>query len=374
MFFFTKLSAFAGDSTKVVRPPKHYFSKTIYVDLYSTGTRRLDTINKISKRLKTFQLNQFSVGFNLPVITKDFYNKDSTKISNIHFLFNGGYNKVDLNFGGISKHSLSKTSLGFRCIYNNGRKSIFFIELTPFVTQDNGYDYTREYRFATTLLYNYAANEFFSFRVGFTRSFLWGNRFNLPYVGIRVGRLDKANFSVQFPRGASFSWPMGRYVRGSIYTKPQGGLYSFANTDSIAVGAFTTNQRLFFGRNEFLSGWRLDILPSKHFNAYISSGFTTKNYISFSSSATAKNKYTPYNNYYRQNIKGSIFLNIGLVVRFGRTRSVYNSTQMYNAIDLNNDIGDNGVNPGNGIPKPAKKIKVNNPDEVLDLLETQDLY
>ncbi|MBA3706262.1 MAG: hypothetical protein H0W84_10310, partial [Bacteroidetes bacterium] len=232
VFIFTKLLAFNTDSTKIVRPPKHYFSNSIYIDSYSTGKLKLDTINKISKRLETFQLKQFTIGFNVPVATVDFYNKDSTKISNIHFLLSGGYTKLSLMFGGIAKHELSKTSLGFRCIYNNGKKSIFFIEVTPFITKDNGYSYTRETRLATTLLYNYAANEYFSFRVGYTRSFLWGNRFNLPYVGIRVGKLDKVNFSIQFPIVMSFSFPIGKYFRAGIYSKLQGVLYSFANTDS----------------------------------------------------------------------------------------------------------------------------------------------
>lgn len=375
VFMITKLLAFKNDSTKTVRPPRHYFNTTIYWDLYSTGERKLDTVNMISRRLQSFQLNQTQIGFNFPAVTKDFYNKDSTQLSNIHFLFSANYTRLDLNFGGITKHRLSKTSVGFRGIYNNGKKSIFYVEATPFSTKDNGYSYTHIYRLATTALYNYTANEYFSFRVGFTRSFLWGNRFNLPYIGIRVGKLDKINFSVQFPRGVSLTFPLGRYIRTSLYTKPQGGLYSFANVDSIKVGDFNNNKKLYFGRNEFLSGWRVDVLPSKYFNAYLSSGFTTQNYISFASSSTARSKYTAYDNYYKQKIKGSIFLNIGFVVRFGKTRSIYNNYLLYDAIDLNNDMGDNGVNSGNGnIPLSVKKIKVNNTNEVLDLIETQDLY
>jgi len=375
VIIFTRLLAFDKDSTKTIRPPKHYFHSTLYTDIYSTGTRTLDTVNTISRKLKSFQLTQVSLGFNVPFVTKDIYNKDSTRISNLHLLLSGGYSMINLNFGGISRHQLSKTYMGARGFYNNGKKSIFFLEVSPFVTRDNGHSYTRIYRLATTLLYNYAANDYFSFRIGFTRSFLWGNRFNLPYIGIRVGKLDKVNFSVQFPRGVTFSFPLGKHVRGGIYTRPQGGLYSFANTDSIQVGDFSNNKKLFFGRNEFLSGLRIDLLASRYFNAYLSTGFTTRNYISFSSQAKEKSKYSPYPNYYKQNIKGSIFLNMGVVFRFGKTRSIYNSRQLYNAIDMNNDIGDNGIHPGNGnIPLPEKKIKINNTDDVLDLIESQDLY
>jgi len=374
----TKLSAFiAGDSTKKVKPPKHYFNKTLYFDYYSTGKRELDTINQVSKVLGSYQLSQVSMGYTFPMVTRDIYNKDSTKISTLNLLFTGNYSSLKLNFEGIDKHNLTKLSLGCRGFYSNGKKSIFFVELSPFVTQDRGYAYTKTYRLASTVLYNFTANEYFSFRVGYTRSFLWGNRYQLPYVGIRVGKLDKTNFSVQFPRGATLNIPIGKFVRTSLYTKPQGGLYTFANTDSLKIGSLEDNDKLYFGRYEFLSGLRLDVQPSNFFNFYVSSGFTTRNKIAFFSTTLVKDNTSTYKNYYSENIKGSIFVNFGLVFRFGRTKSTYNNSLMYDMKDLNNTVapGDSGVNNGNGdIPVPANKIKKVNTDEILDLIEAQDLY
>lgn len=378
VLFATKLSAFiATDSTKKVKPPKHYFNKTLYFDYYSTGKRELDTINQVSKVLSSYQLSQFSMGYTFPMVTRDIYNKDSTKISTLNLLFTGSYSNLKLNFEGIDKHNLTKLSLGCRGFYSNGKKSIFFVELSPFVTQDRGYAYTKTYRLASTVLYNFIANEYFSFRVGYTRSFLWGNRYQLPYVGIRVGKLDKTNFSVQFPRGVTLNIPIGKFVRTSLYTKPQGGLYTFANTDSLKIGSLEDNDKLYFGRYEFLSGLRLDVQPSNFFNFYVSTGFTTRNKIAFYSTTLIKDNNSTYKNYYSENIKGSIFVNCGLVFRFGRTKSTYNNSLMYEMKDLNNTVnpGDSGVNNGNGdIPVPADKIKKVNTDEILDLIEAQDLY
>jgi len=120
----------------------------------------------------------------------------------------------------------------------------------------------------------------------------------------------------------------------------------------------------------------MDVLPSGYFNAYFGRWLTKQNYNSFTASSKAKSNLSTYTNYYGQFIKGSIFLNIGVVVRFGRVKSIYNNFQMYDAIDLNNSgMGDNGIHSGNGnIPVPEKKIKINNTDEVLDLIEAQDLY
>jgi hypothetical protein len=377
----TKLLAFNNDSLKVVKAaklPKHYFNKSIYLDYYSPGTRKLDTVNTVSKKLGSYKIKQVAIGFNIPVFTKDIYNKDSTKISNIHFLITGGFSNINLNFNGITAHNLSKTAIGCRGIYNNGKKGIFFAEVTPFVTQDRGFRDTKTYRLAATILYNYAASDNFSLRFGITRSFLWGNRLHLPYVGIRIGKLDKINFSVQFPRSVSLNVPIGKYIRTSLYTKPQGGFYTFENSDSLQLGSIYEHQKLYFGRAEFLSGLRVDVLPSKYFNFYLSSGFTTNNFIAFYPSANPKSKFSSYyDNYYHEKIKSSMFLNFGLVVRFGKTRSIYNNQQMYNAIDMNNGIdpNDNGTNPGNGnIPHPSNKKMKNTADDVLDLLETQDLY
>lgn len=376
----TKLSAFiAADSTKKkVKVPRHYFNKTIYVDYYSTGKRELDTINQISKLLESYQLNQTSLGFNFPMVTRDIYSKDSTRISTLNLLFTGGFNILDVKFEGISKHTFTKAWVGCRGFYSNGKKSIFFAEFSPFISEDKGFDYTRTSRLASTVLYNCAVADNFSFRVGYTRSFLWGNRYNLPYIGIRVGRLDKVNFSVQFPRGVTFTVPIGKYVRTSLYTKPQGGFYTFGNTvDSLKIGNVNENSKLYFGRYEFLSGARLDVQPSHFFNLYLSTGFTTRNIISFYPTSEVKDNNSVYKKDYAEKIPGSIYVNFGLVLRFGRTKATYNNRLMYDAKDLNNtiDSGDNNINIGNGdIAVPAKKIKKVNPDEVLDLIETQDLY
>ena len=377
----TKLLAFNGDSTKVVKNaeiPKHYFSKTVFLDYYAPGKRQLDTVNTVSKRLNSYMVSQFAMGFNFPVYTKDKYNKDSTIVANTHLLITGGYSSLSLNFGGISRHTFSKAGIGFRGIYNNGKKSIFFGEISPYVTQDRGYAYTKTYLVTATFLYNYAVSEKFALRIGFTRSYIWGNRYHLPYIGIRIGRLDKVNYSLQFPRGMTLNIPVGKYVRTSLYTKPQGGFYTFGNSnDSIQLGNIYENKKLYFGRLEFLTGLRIDILPTKHFNFYLASGFTTRNFIAFYPSPDPKKSLSSFIDYYKKKINGSAYINFGLVFRFGKTRSVYNNSQMYDAMDMNNGIdpNDNNVNPGNGdIPSPSKKMGKNKAEDVIDLIDTEDIY
>ena len=150
-------------------------------------------------------------------------------------------------------------------------------------------------------------------------------------------------------------------------------LFIKPNTDSLKIGDENKNDKLFFGRKEFLSGLRIDVLPTKFFNFYVSSGFTSSNTISFTAPITARNSTSPYKDYYRQKIKPTSFITIGLIFRFGKTKSIYNNYQLYNAIDMNNGI-DNTTDGNGNIPILPKKTKINNPDEVLDLIETQDLH
>jgi hypothetical protein len=201
---------------------------------------------------------------------------------------------------------------------------------------------------------------------------MYGNRFNLPYVGIRIGKLDGVNLSIQFPRSVSFNIPIGRHIKTSLYTKAQGGMYSFANTDSIYY--LNNDKSLNFGRYEFVGGTRLDILPSRFFNFYLSTGLTTQNNIVLFSESFNKDNKGQLNSFYREKLKGSLFVNFGLVFKFGKVKSIYNNYNLYNAHDLNSVDGNN-INQGNNqVPAKESKIKHVAPTEVQDLIDVQDFY
>ena len=369
----TKLLAFKNDSLKTIKPAKHYFKTIIYSDYYTTSKRDLNSENFVSNKLKSYQVSQFTLGFNTPLITKDYYNKDSTVISNFHLLLAGSFVSVKPFFDGMTEnHNLIKKTIGIKWIYNNGKKSLFYGELTPFSTKDQKYRYTRTGRFASMFVYNCAVNKYFTFRVGYVRSFAFGNRYHLPYLGIRVGKLDGINMSIQFPRSISVIVPLGKYFKASVYTKPQGGLYTMANTDSIYY--LNNDKRINFGRYEFLSGFRLDVFPSKLMSVYLSGGITNQNYIGFFSDSYNKKAGATYKPFYKEKIQNSLFINGGLVFKFGHVKSIYNNYNLYDAHDLNNtDV--NNINQGNiQIPAKEKKVKNIGANEVQDLIETSDLY
>ena len=116
---------------------------------------------------------------------------------------------------------------------------------------------------------------------------------------------------------------------------------------------------------------------SNFLNFYLSGGFTSQNSISMYSVTFNKKNKGIYDDFYSEKIKNSIFINFGLVFKFGKIKSIYNNYNLYDAHDLNTTIdgGDNNVNTGNsGIPSKQSSIKNINPSDVQDLIDAQDLY
>ncbi len=386
------------DSTgKKVKIPKHYFAPTFYVDLYSIGKSKFVTKGltpqqkELAAKLGAYQYSQTIAGFYLPFKTVEKVRPDGT-VKNWHWLFTGNYMLAMPRFSGISDHNLVKVSLGVRAIYNSGRKGIWFLDASPFVSGDVSAQGTFATRWATTVLYDRIVSQHFSFRVGYTRTFVLGNRFHLPYIGFRVGKLDRTYFSMQFPRGMTFSTPLGHKARFSIFTRPTGSMLTMANSDSLYNG-LTNKGRLdstiIFGRYDGLFGFRFDYNPNRHVSLFLEFGRSAIRAVGLFSrqynspnGQPVKDNVQMYKSFFASPLQGNGFLSLGITVRIGKTRSVYNNYNMYEVFNANSTIapGDNNHNTGDGnIPtevKLRKKKEATNLDtkDVQDLIEAQDLY
>jgi hypothetical protein len=378
-----------SDTTgKKLKVPKHYFTPTFFVDFYSTAQKDLVTpsikpVNlPVANQLKTYQYSQSVGGFYFPLSTKEKIHPDQ-HVSNWHILGTGSYMLAMPRFEGISDHTLMKASLGLRAIYNSGKKGIWFFDATPFMAGDLSVSGTMVARWASTVLYDRIVEPGFSFRVGFTRTFILGNRYHLPYLGARIGRLNRTYLSIQFPRFITLSFPMGMKARGSFYTKANGGLLAMGNTDSLYRGVNAQGdvaKTIIFGRYEGNTGFRLDLNPSSHVSIFGAIGFTGVRGI-----ALFSEQYNAQNNevllpFYAQRIQKALYINFGLTVRIGRAKSVYDNHNMYEVFNANSsiDVGDNNTNTGDGnIPNQTKKKRtITNlqTKDISDLVEAQDLY
>lgn len=261
-------------------------------------------------------------------------------------------------------------------IYNNGKKSIFFIDFSPFSTFDvNDRKNTRVVRMASLLLWSYSPSDRFNLRIGLTKSFMWGNRYYLPFVGFRVGQLNKVNFSFQFPRIVSLNVPITNYLQISLFTKPQGGLFSISNKDTLYAAFLNENKVVYLGRYEFLSGLRIDVKIGKHFNLYVAGGGTINNFLAMYSLRYNRNRQFEYRPFFKNEQGKYPFVNLGLALFLGKTKSYYNRTSIDEMKHLNNEMGmgDNNLQvyqPTDNF-KRKENFKVSN-NEISDLVNSFD--
>jgi len=362
----------AYDSLKISLP-KHYFQTVIIADFFAKPAKKLpDTIDPVGRHLKNYAFRQMNLSFYTPLLTQNSYGADSTIIRNSHLLLTGNYTVLKPVFRGLpEQHTLTKIGIGLRYIYNTGKKGVWFADVAPFITRDITFESKGYLRLSSTLVYSHNVSDRFNWRLGITKSFYWGNRYYLPFIGIRIGRLDKVNLSIQIPRSITLNIPVSSKCIISAYTCPQGGLYSFSNKDSLY---YNKNDKVFhFTQYQVNTGLRVDVRTG-WFNFYIATGISTRNNITFYSEA-ANNRlraHLPYNKYFfSENSPASLFLNFGLVLKFGKARAFYNNKNMYDVMDLNNTIGDNSGNTQIPLIKKQRK-EDQNLRSIQDLVDYND--
>ncbi len=374
VFFFCMLSFYAQPIFDSIKPkmPKHYFNTVIMVDGYNKNKNDLIDTNKlITKKLKTYSINQFNLSFYTPLYTKE--DTNSLVYSNTHYLLTGNFMLFQPVFDGISTHNILRVGAGLRIIHNPGKKGIWFFDASPYLIKDVSYNTEASIRMASSIIYSHNFNTFFNLRVGVIKTFLYGNRNYIPYFGFRLGKLDKLNFSFQFPRSISINLPAFNKFNFSLYTRTQGGVYNFSNQNNLYY--INNDKNFYFARREINTGFRIDVKPSHNFLFFISGGLSTGNYIAFySKTKNETNKLRSYKFYFYENkLPATLFVNAGFVIKLGKSKSVYNNINLLDAIDLNNqnDVGD-GNNFNGNINLPQKPEKNYNLKSIQDLIDIND--
>ena len=370
------INFYSQSDSVVIRTPKHYFKNIVLVDYYQKPKVELDPTDYVHTKLKSYQIQQTITAFNIPLITKDIMNDDST-FANFNFLLTGYFLSYNPNFSGLTeKHILQKNGIGLRLVFNNGKKSIFFVDFSPFSTVDKqDRTNTRIFRLASLLLWSFSPTTKFNLRLGLTKSFLWGNRYYLPVIGFRIGSLNHLNFSLQFPRIISLNYPISNKFQISLFTKPQGGVFSISNSDTLYAAFLQENKVVYLGRYEFLSGIRIDIKPLHFLGLYISVGRSVNNFLALYSlhfNRRTQGRYVPF---FKDEQGRTPFINFGIISFFGKTKSYYQRKNIDEMIYTNNEIGvgDNNLHIHSTSENYEKKekFKVSN-DEILDLINSFD--
>lgn len=359
-----------------IRTPKHYFKNIVLVDYYQKPKVELSPTDYVHTKLKSYQIQQTTIAFNIPVFTRDRMNTDST-FANFNFLLTGYFLSYNPNFSGLTeKHILQKNGIGIRFIYNNGKRSIFFVDFSPFSNVDKqNRSETRVIRMASLLLWSFSPSTKFNLRLGVTKSFLWGNRYYLPVIGFRIGSLNRLNFSLQFPRIMSLNYPISNKFQISLFTKPQGGVFSISNSDTLYAAFLRENKVVYLGRYEFLGGIRIDIKPVNFLGMYVSVGKSVNNYLALYSLHFNRRTQGSYIPFFKDEQGRTAFVNFGIIAYFGKTKSYYQRKNIDEMISINNEmgVGDNNLQVHSTTDNYQKKekFKVSN-EEISDLINSFD--
>lgn len=392
--------AYKGISQENESPKKlkRYIRPSVYLDIYSTNftdikNLRLDPKgvyaskikNRRNKNQEEYAFRLINFGFTLPLYTKTWENNEKANLPTFNLLFTGNALIAVPDFAIIENdHRLRKFGLGLRAIYTDGKRSTFFVNFSPFISQDASTIKTPTLRFAASFVYNYTLNKYFSFRVGLNKSYLLAELgYYLPFIGFRAGKLDGIYFSFQLPRNASLNFPIYKNkIYGSVFLKPIGGVFNYDNTDQnlneLVPNENPVNKRLLqdniqFRFNEFLIGFLADFKLHQNVSFYVSTGFSTNRNLGF---ALDNNNKFVNRSLIKLNLSNAIFLNFGATFTFGNAKKTYNNYQMQDAFYLNNSFDTGDINLGNRdltISNPEKeKVKTTKASDI-DYKDIKDL-
>lgn len=381
---FTSFNTFAtaGKDSLLNKQAKHYFRTNISLNYYLRPEKRLISNRSwLNKSDPTYKFSQTMLSFYTPLYTWEKYCSDSIHKKNFHLLATGTLitAKPEMSLFNTT-HKIYRGSLGLRGIYNTGYKGIWFVDIVPFFSQDNYTIKSPTIRLAAMVVYNRAISDNFSWRIGFARSYIFGDTYHLPVFGFRLGQLNKVNLSVNLPRNISLNVPLSEKAAFSLFLKPIGGVYNFKNTDTIFVNKSSVIQ---FRRSEFLSGISYNFNTSKNFSFFASSGISsTRNFSRTAGGiAFAENKSgLPKNNkaFIGAKLAPSLFFNVGICIKFGKVKNAYNDLNIANVKELNNDYGLGDTNQGNTDnntkTRKASKVESLGMKDIQDLVNEQDLY
>jgi hypothetical protein len=311
---------------------KPYIKPCIYYNHYATPSSRKDNALQ-------YAYAQDNLGFYLPVHTSSWFRDDQVSLASLSFLAGADLVSYRPKLSFVNEaFTINRISLSGKMFYSDGKKSILYVGINPFLA-NHRYGNIKSYRSLTAaIIYNRTVNRTFAYRLGITNSYTYGVFVPLPVLGMRIGALDKVHFNVQFPRNLSLDIPIGKKCMFSVFAKSMGGIYNVTLQDSL-VAATGTDARLV--RFEVLRGIQLNTCISDRFSFYIGVGMTSRRRVTFvyQSSKGMENDLIRD----KTMVPRTPFVNLGLSLRLGKSKQVYNNTQMYQLFELNT-IGKSGDN------------------------------
>ena len=195
----------------------------------------------------------------------------------------------------------------------------------------------------------------------------------LPVIGARLGRYQGINVNLELPRSISLNVPVASWLQMSAFTKVQGSMYAFRNED---LNQFNRPTEILLGRRDVLSGLQANMRIGRMLALSVAAGACTGEVVRSEKTDRRLIGGRRYE-FSRQDLLAAPFLQTGITLYMGKSKSNGGNNQMLDVLDLNSRYGtdDGNVQQNGETPFKANETlhKVQLRD-VADLLEEQDLY
>lgn len=357
------------------KEPKNYIKPTVYWNNLALGQRKFKT-----NKNENYSFTQSNIGFYFPIFTNTQSNQGDKQGKVFQLLATGNISTAKPKFSFISNnHDLIRTNLGLSAILNTGTKNVFFANLLPFIAEDKAsLQYNPTVRFTYMFVYNRTVSETFSFRLGYTKTYLLSGRPNQPIIGFRIGKFDRVHFNFQYPRYVSLDFPVDEKFTISFFNKVVGGIYGMRNVEFRG----DVYNSILFKRQEKLTGVEWNYNSGKLISLFFSAGIVGNSRIVLNQVQSSKLKASfldlNQSNFIAARLEPSLFVNLGIQFSFGKAKKIYNNLSMYDAVDINHSFGNGDNNDAmKSAPIPyipsQLKMKAIQLKDVEDLFELEDL-
>ncbi|MCU0430785.1 MAG: hypothetical protein MUF42_12540 [Cytophagaceae bacterium] len=341
---------------------KRYIRPSLSIQSYRTPWRDLQ-----NDTLSQYRFRQNALAFYTPVWAHSRYKRDSITLQTFHGLFTLNTQTSRPHFKGLDRQEqILKAGIGIRLLITSG-KNTWMYQLVPFFAQDRSAKDKPVWRTLSSLVFNRTVSASFAYRLGITRTFLFGNRFTLPLIGFRFGAMDRTHFLFQFPRNMQLKFPMGKKHWGNVFLKPNGNISTIQLQDSIS--RFVPGQLIQIRRNEMNLGfeWFFRLRPG--ITMQLALGIAGRRRIALAEETQSG---TFAKAFYTENIARSGFLSLGFSFRFGKSKNIDQHYTLYDALNTMHTLDPGNAGPSDdGIPAKNSDLKKIQFSDLQDLLEEE---
>ena len=342
--------AFAQDTlSPKVDNDEYRIRSVINIDFFNT--KEVGLIAK-SKKLQeiSYAFNELSVGFYSPIFSHTSVNVESNKRYKSHFtlLATGSFvkSKPKLDLFSTERNFL-RISTGLRALYFNGNKSLWMVNVSPFVAEDNFTIKNAKWRMYGDFIYSRVVNKLFSYKLGMSYTYRFGEGGLLPVLGVRIGDYNKHFLSIQFPKNISYNVKLSPKIYIGAFIRPNGGIYRFKlnKPDQSVLQNHLESKTLVLTRSDYLSGLMLNMAVSPSFYLCVNSGVAYNRSVGLSvnNNFNGKGGVTAFRGTGRTlNVENSVFFNISLTYYFGKPTysSGFSPLLEMKALNSTHDAGD----------------------------------